>query len=269
MMKYQDKTKAKIIIKYIGYIIFFTFLMYLVCCFAFAMIMAFLKKSGWISYIEIDGFYRAANESNVELIDFYNIFNTARWTYLGLFKEYPITTGLVSSIIILTVIWMCSTSDADALGEIMGEKNEQAYKEETKTKGMPEGQVTQYDSSYINYIDKIANEVNNLKVMWDNSYLDSNSFKNWYKNFRALENEFRDRYTVSDKASWIFLELSQLESSLDDIEKTQKTYQKYIQEDAPSDLVESIKILLKQHENLVAQIVTQAIAYCKMLREEI
>lgn len=255
----QVKPKTSSIIRDIGYVIVFTFFFYLVACLIYAVILAFLKKQGLVSYINVGGFYQATSEYNAELVEFYNTLNTLRWTYLGLLKEYPVTTGLISVIIFLIVLWMCSVKRQVG---VVSAPNSPLSASPEKSTPTPEHAL-----SYKNYIYRIINEVNKLKSLWDSGYLNSINFREWYGRFKPLENDFKASYPESD-VSWLFLELQQLESALKDTEKTQNTYRKYIEEKAPVELTESVKTLLREQENFVSQVVAQAVAHCKKLQEE-
>jgi hypothetical protein len=99
--------------------------------------------------------------------------------------------------------------------------------------------------------------------------LRADTFKEWYQRFQLLEEGLRASYPASSDFSWVFSELSQIGVSLAEIDKMQEKYRKGIQDRAPADFLESLKMLLRQQENFVAQVITQAVEYCKTFEEKL
>jgi PTS system nitrogen regulatory IIA component len=106
-MAAQNQTKIRLIAKDARYFIFGILILYLIGCFILSLTLWFFKEWGLVDR-GANGVYFTLDDSSIELIDFYNVFNTPRLTYLHLFRGHPVFTCLLSLLLFLALIRITS-----------------------------------------------------------------------------------------------------------------------------------------------------------------
>jgi PTS system nitrogen regulatory IIA component len=106
-MEKEYKAKIKIITPDLIYFVLGIFFLYLAGCYILSVTLSFFRESGSV-YIDANGFYQPAGESSYELVEFYNLFNAPRRVYVGLLRDYPVTTIFISLGVVLMSAWLFS-----------------------------------------------------------------------------------------------------------------------------------------------------------------
>ncbi len=107
VVKNQDKVRSTT--RDLRYFVFGILILYLLGCFILSLTLEFFKEWGLVDR-GANGVYFTLDDSNIELIDFYNVFNVLRLIYLNLFRAYPVFILLLSVLLFLAFIWATSYS---------------------------------------------------------------------------------------------------------------------------------------------------------------
>lgn len=133
---------------------------------------------------------------------------------------------------------------------------------------------------YIEDIDKIAYEINNLKSMWEDGDIEKyNDFKNWYKQYILLENTFKGKYSNYTKGQlnelesysemeMVFFGLNDFGRRIDDVERTQKTARDVRQEGYHSS-AEGFKELSEKWGEFASEDISNALEHCNRAKKYI